>query len=79
LDTPHLWNLHGKGLKKFAKPPNKMGTTTKKTIIRPWAVIVCKYLVESPLKNGLPGKASSILIMVAKAAPDKAVHILNIK
>jgi len=35
--------------------------------------------VESPLKKGLPGKANSILIIVARAAPDKAVHILNMK
>jgi len=48
-------------------------------MIKPCAVIVCKYLVESPLKKGLPGNANSILIIVANAAPDKAVHILKIK
>jgi len=52
-----------------------MGTTTKKTIIKPCAVITCKYLKESPLKNGLPGYANSNLIIVANAAPDNPVHI----
>jgi hypothetical protein len=55
----------------LANPPNNIGTTTKKTIIKPCAVITCKYFNESPLKNGLPGYASSSLIIVAKAAPDK--------
>jgi len=27
------------GITKLAKAPNNIGTTTKKTIIRPWAVI----------------------------------------
>ena len=67
------------GIKKLANPPKSIGTTTKKTMINPCAVIVCKYLVESPLKKGLPGYANSSLIIVANAAPDNAVHILNIK
>jgi hypothetical protein len=62
---------------ELAKAPNKIGTTTKKTIIKPWAVITCRYLKESPLKNGLPGYASSILIIVANAAPEQPVHILK--
>ena len=54
-----------------------IGTTTKNTIIKPWAVATCKYLNESPLKKGLPGWAISNLIIVAKAAPDKPVHKLK--
>jgi len=65
------------GIKKFANPPKIIGTTTKKTIIKPWAVITCKYFNESPLKNGLPGCANSNLIIVAKAAPEIPVHILK--
>ena len=41
--------------------------------------LLCKYLVESPLKKGLPGNANSSLIIVARAAPDNAVHILKKK
>jgi len=64
---------------KLAKEPNKIGTTTKKTIIKPWAVITCKYLKESPLKKGLPGYDNSKRIIVAKAAPEQPVHILKYK
>jgi hypothetical protein len=38
-------------MKKLANPPNRIGTTTKKTIINPWAVITDKYRKESPLKK----------------------------
>ena len=65
------------GIKKFAKPPKYIGTTTKKTIISPCAVITWRYRNESPLKNVLPGYANSNLIIVAKAAPDKPVIILK--
>lgn len=61
------------GIKKLPIKPNKTGVTTKKTIIKPWLVITCKYLVESPLKKKLPGIDNSILIIVAKNKPDIAL------
>jgi len=42
--------------------------------MRACAVITCKYLNESPLKNGLPGYAISKRIIVASKEPDIPVH-----
>jgi hypothetical protein len=61
-------------MKKFATAPKTSGTTTKKIIVSPCAVITCKYLIESFLKKKLPGAANSILIIVAKAVPDNEDH-----
>lgn len=67
------------GIKKLAKNPNTKGTTTKKIIVSPWAVITYKYFKESPLNKLLPGYANSILIIVANAVPDNPLHVTKIK